>query len=111
MINYQYCKRFSALLLFLVSANSSAHYPILHCHFINNDNQSLVECSAGFSDRSIAANVVMEVYSENDELISAGKTDEAAIYRFEPSSEIFFIIMDAGPGHVIEISDEDVVRQ
>lgn len=93
---------FSTALLFCTSA--AAHYPILDC----NVEAEHVACEASFSDRSKAPDVVIEVYSEDDEVLSSGLTNADSRYQFELPEGIFFIIMDAGPGHVIEISSDEV---
>lgn len=92
------------------SAQCLAHYPILDCQLgLETEPEGTVVCIASFSDRSKAPNVLMEIYSEDDEVIASGQTDERATYRFiAPEGEAYFIIMDAGPGHVLEISDEEV---
>jgi len=89
---------------------AAAHYPILDCVFTTDvaSSADIVRCEASFSDRSKAPNVIMEVFSEDDEVLSKGHTDETAMYQFDRPEGAFFVIMDAGPGHVLEISDEDV---
>jgi hypothetical protein len=90
--------------LMLVGAGAHAHYPILDCSIVDGQ----VECEAGFSDRSKAPDVLMEVFSEEDDVLYSGRTDEASVYRFQQPDGVFFIIMDAGPGHVLEISSEEI---
>ncbi|MCL6417567.1 hypothetical protein MIB92_18040 [Aestuariirhabdus sp. Z084] len=104
-------KAVTALLLVMGSSNLYAHYPILDCRYEAHSNAiEMIVCEASFSDRSKAPNVLMEVISEDDEIILSGKTDEASVFRFERPEGGFFIIMDAGPGHVLEISNEEVVE-
>ena len=115
-------KRFLTFSLFTVSAflvgtaSSFAHYPLLDCQYTTHqesnqqNNNEIVSCEAGFSDRSKAPNVVMEVFSEDDEVLAQGHTDDKAMFQFDRPDGAFFIIMDAGPGHVLEISDEDIVE-
>mgnify|MGYP000628020969 CR=1 FL=1 len=86
-----------------------AHYPLLDCRFSDKDS-SQVFCSAGFSDGSKAPNVLMEVFSEDDEVVAQGRTNDRALFDFSRPDGAFFIIMDAGPGHVIEIPDEEVLQ-
>jgi len=94
----------------IASQQAAAHYPILDCVFTTDvaSSADIVRCEASFSDRSKAPNVIMEVFSEDDEVLSKGHTDETAMYQFDRPEGAFFVIMDAGPGHVLEISDEDV---
>lgn len=97
----------------IASQQAAAHYPILDCVFSTDTTTrvDIVRCEASFSDRSKAPNVIMEVFSEDDEVLSKGHTDETAMYQFDRPEGAFFVIMDAGPGHVLEISDEDVFEK
>lgn len=101
-----------ALAALALSGQCLAHYPILDCKLgLEGEAKDSVLCKASFSDRSIAPNVLIEVYSEDDEVIASGNTDAQASYRFtKPEQGAYFIIMDAGPGHVLEISDEEVTE-
>ncbi|OUS25856.1 hypothetical protein A9Q99_20485 [Gammaproteobacteria bacterium 45_16_T64] len=97
------------MLLLLMSSLSWAHYPVLNCHLSQNPTSGdTVICSASFSDKSLAPNVVIEVYSEDDEVVSQGRTNDDSSYRFNRPQGAFFILMDAGPGHALEISNEEV---
>lgn len=97
------------VLLAVFCGQANAHYPVLNCAIEKNkSNVEEVSCEASFSDRSRAPNVIMEVFSEDDEQLAKGRTNENSIYRFNRPKGAYFIIMDAGPGHVLEISDEDV---
>lgn len=108
MIRSRNCLSAIPTLGLLVSSMASAHYPILNCHVSDASTPSQIICEAGFSDRSKAPNVLMEVFSEDDELLVKGKTSDTAMFEFERPEGDFFIIMDAGPGHVLEISNEEV---
>lgn len=90
----------------LFSSAAFAHYPILNCQ--QPQNASEITCTAGFSDGSKAPGVLIEVISEEDEIVSTGHTNDNATYHFDRPEGLFFIIMDAGPGHVLEITDEDI---
>jgi uncharacterized GH25 family protein len=92
----------------LFSGFSFAHYPILSCSVINQDSQEQVVCEASFSNRATAPGVIMEIFSEDDEVISSGVTDNNSLYQFPLPEGDFFILMDAGPGHVLEISNDEV---
>ncbi|MEM9605194.1 MAG: hypothetical protein AAGA11_20190 [Pseudomonadota bacterium] len=85
-----------------------AHYPILSCTSVDSSGVLQVACEAGFSDRSKAPDVIMEVISEDDDLLVEGRTDADARFRFNRPEGVFFIIMDAGPGHVLEIASDEI---
>ncbi|WP_194435622.1 hypothetical protein [Vibrio fluminensis] len=94
--------------LAVVSASNSvfAHYPILDCKA--DSQKQLVICEASFSNRATAPNVIMEVFSEDDEVVASGQTDQQSMFEFPLPEGIYFILMDAGPGHVLEISNDEV---
>jgi hypothetical protein len=103
-------KIFFAAIILGTCNTALAHYPILDCQYMKTKNSAIenVICEASFSDRSKAPNIVMEIVSEDDEILAKGRTNSVAKYQFSRPEGIFFIIMDAGPGHVLEISDEEV---
>jgi len=103
-------KTFFGAAIITLSNTVLAHYPILDCHYSKTPNEAheQVTCEASFSDRSKAPNVVIEIVSEDDEILVKGLTNATAKYQFSRPDGSFFIIMDAGPGHVLEISDEEV---
>lgn len=108
LLRLKYIALGSALLF---SSASFAHYPVLSCQHISNAGASdTVRCEASFSNRAKAPNVIMEVYSEDDDVLASGYTDDNAIYEFEAPDNGYFILMDAGPGHVLEISNDEVVN-
>ena len=92
------------LALVVLASTAHAHYPILNCTVVSGQ----VECEAGFSDRSKAPDILMEVFSEEDDILHSGRTDAASMYRFTLPEGVFFVIMDAGPGHVLEISSDEI---
>jgi hypothetical protein len=50
----------------------------------------------------------MEIFSDEDEVLASGTTDDQAMYQFPLPDSDYFILMDAGPGHVLEISNDEV---
>jgi hypothetical protein len=97
--------------LLCFSVGVFAHYPILDCNASSNGTiPKRVTCEASFSNLAKAPNVLMEVYSEEDEIVATGKTNTESIFVFPEPEGVYFIIMDAGPGHVLEISDEEVTK-
>ncbi len=104
---YHLYKRQLCLAIGLCSTSTAyAHYPILNCAV--TDDQPKVSCEASFSNQTKAPNIVMEVYSESDDLIASGTTDSEAMFYFPLPQGNYFILMDAGPGHVLEISNDEV---
>ncbi len=92
----------------LMSSLSFAHYPILTCSVQQTNEKKVVICEASFSNRAKAPNVIMEIFSDEDEVLASGTTDDQAMYQFPLPDSDYFILMDAGPGHVLEISNDEV---
>lgn len=95
----------------LISSSVLAHYPVLDCKHTDSSGEDMVVCEAGFSNRSKAPNVIMEVFSEDDDVLVSGTTDDNAMFEFVEPEGGYFIFMDAGPGHILEISNEEVTRE
>lgn len=92
------------VLMAVCSSQAFAHSIFLDC----KANDSEVECKGSFSDGSAADNLPVEVISYDDELIVQGKTDSEASFTFTSPNQDFYILMDAGPGHVVEVDMQDI---
>lgn len=100
-----YAKQIGALaLISLASVPAFAHSIFLNC--TNADTQ--IECKSSFSDGSSAENIPFEVISYDDELLKKGRTDPASSFSFLKPDQEYYILLDAGPGHVIELDMLDV---
>lgn len=91
--------------LMLLSLPAFAHSVFLNC----SAKDSSVECVGSFSDGSSAAGFPFEVISYEDQLLLQGNTDQAAYFSFPVPTEDYYILMDAGPGHVVEVDMLDVL--
>lgn len=98
--------RFIALLLALTSGTTQAHTIFLEC----TDTDAQIDCTGGFSDGSAVKNTPVEVLSYDEELLVSGKTDENSSFSFKRPEQEFFILMDAGPGHVVELDMMDIAN-
>lgn len=82
-----------------------AHNPIAECEVADG---AIIECRGGFSDGSGAAGVTLDVISYEEDVLIPGKLgDDSRIQFARPDGE-FYILFDAGPGHVVEIDYHDV---
>lgn len=89
-----------------VLANTAwAHVPVTRCT-LQTDNQ--VECQTRYDDDSIAADILMGLYSYGDSLLLTGRSDMKGVYRFKLPDQPFYLLMDAGPGHVFEVDWRDI---
>lgn len=94
------------LIAALFSSSASAHSIQLDCSQAGNT----VECQGGFSDGSAASNLPWEVISYDDQLLHTGKTSEGSEFSFPAPGEDYYILMDAGPGHVVELDVADIAE-
>jgi len=92
------------ILCALISAPVMAHSIFLDC----GTKEELVECKVSFSDGSKAENTPFEVISYDDELLIQGKTDTASSFSFNTPDQEYYILLDAGPGHVLELDMQDI---
>lgn len=90
--------------LCMVAGNLSAHSIFVDC----KDRAEAVTCQASFSDGSSAENLPFEVISYEDEPLLAGNTDSASAFVFARPQSEFYILLDAGPGHVVEVDMEEI---
>ena len=73
-----------------------AHYPTLSCE-LNSKDDSTIQCLAGYSDASLAGEVILEVYSYNEELLSTVKTASDGSASLPLPNVEFYIVFN--PGH------------
>ncbi len=90
----------AAGLVVAVSSAAEAHYPVCDCKMID---AVTVQCVGGFSDGSAAPGVVVDVISYDEQVLIAGKLDEASTLRFPRPDQDFYVLFDAGPGHTVEV--------
>ena len=101
--------RFSRIgLLLLGSALSSlawGHNPICQCEPAASDE---IVCTGGFSDGSGAPGVTLDVISYDEEVLVPGKLGEDSKISFKRPDGEFYVLFDAGPGHVVEIDHTEI---
>lgn len=88
----------------LLSAPTFAHSIFLNCSTSNEQ----IECKGSFSDGSAASDFPFEVISYEDELLLKGKTNKESAFNFPTPDQDYYILLDAGPGHVVELDMLDV---
>jgi hypothetical protein len=91
------CAGFSSLAL--------AHNPICQCEA--GDDEEIV-CTGGFSDGSGAPGVTLDVISYEEEVLVPGKLGEDSRLSFKRPDGEFYVLFDAGPGHVVEIDHTEI---
>ncbi|CAB3861277.1 hypothetical protein [Achromobacter mucicolens] len=107
-MNAVFANRFRAALLgalLTASASALAHNPMAECKV---EGKEQIQCTGGFSDGSGAAGVTMDVISYDEQILVPGKLDADSKMSFKRPNGEFYVLFDAGPGHVVEIDHVDI---
>lgn len=90
--------------LLTFSLPSFAHFPFCECVMKADE----IHCSAGFSDGSGASGVTVDLISYDEEIIQQNNFSETSTAQFTPYDGEFYILLDAGPGHTVEVDWHDI---
>ncbi|HEX5738939.1 MAG TPA: hypothetical protein VFY22_10540 [Hydrogenophaga sp.] len=82
-----------------------AHNPVCICKKHGGDE---VRCVGGFSDGSKAAGVKLDVIAYDETIVKAGKLGPDSSLVFKRPKGEFYVLFDAGPGHVVEVDHTDI---
>ncbi|QLF94525.1 hypothetical protein HW090_15500 [Pseudomonas sp. ABC1] len=96
-----------ALLLCATAGSAFAHNPVCQCSEEGDD----IVCTGGFSDGSGAPGVTMDVIDYDENILVPGKLSDDSTLRFKRPDGEFYVLFDAGPGHVVEIDHTDISVQ
>ncbi|WP_434681035.1 hypothetical protein J3P77_08330 [Pseudomonas sp. R1-18] len=88
-----------------LSGNALAHNPMCECKQIDNEQ---IRCTGGFSDGSGAPGVTLDVIGYDETILVPGKMGEDSTVTFKRPASEFYVLFDAGPGHVVEIDQADI---
>lgn len=91
------CAGFSPLAL--------SHNPMCECKEIDGEQ---IRCTGGFSDGSGAPGVTLDVIGYDESILVPGKLGADSSLTFKKPSSEFYVLFDAGPGHVVEIDQADI---
>jgi hypothetical protein len=89
-----------------LSGNALAHNPMCECKQIDNEQ---IRCTGGFSDGSGAPGVTLDVIGYDETILVPGKMGEDSTVTFKRPKSEFYVLFDAGPGHVVEIDQADIL--
>ncbi|VVN03032.1 hypothetical protein PS645_03390 [Pseudomonas fluorescens] len=106
MINL-FMRRNVALLMLCAgfSASALAHNPMCECKAVDAEQ---IECTGGFSDGSGAPGVTLDVIGYDETILVPGKLGADSKVTFKKPGAEFYVLFDAGPGHVVEIDQADI---
>lgn len=89
-----------------LSGYANAHSALCACYDIGDDE---VLCQGNFSDGSSAYGVDMFVLDKQGNELINGQMNEDGEFEFTKPSGEYMVVFDGGPGHMVEISGEDIV--
>ncbi|HOO32074.1 MAG TPA: hypothetical protein PLB99_02985 [Thermotogota bacterium] len=93
-------KKILILLMVLSTAVVFAHTPLL---LVEDNGDGTLYAEAGFSDGSGAQGIDCRLEDEDGNIIWEGKFDDFSSVEIEiPEISKYFVVMDAGPGHVVK---------
>ncbi|MDR9754009.1 hypothetical protein RG836_21375 [Pseudomonas sp. SZMC_28357] len=98
----------SAALLVLgagFTTQSLAHNPMCECKAVDAEQ---IQCTGGFSDGSGAPGVTLDVIGYDETILVPGKLGADSTLTFKKPAAEFYVLFDAGPGHVVEIDQADI---
>ena len=87
------------------SASALAHNPMCECKAVDAEQ---IECTGGFSDGSGAPGVTLDVIGYDETILVPGKLGADSKLTFKKPGAEFYVLFDAGPGHVVEIDQADI---
>ena len=101
---------FIAVVVLLVAGISppalahEAHIPIAKCWVEAKD----IICEGGESDGHPLPDALVEVLAYDEQPLFSGKLDDHSRIRFPRPAGEFYVLLDGGPGQVIEIDWKDI---
>lgn len=94
----------AALALLAAATPAYAHYPFCTCE----KHGDSIRCKGGFSDGTSAEGVKLDVIGYDESVLIPGKFGKESVVEFKPPSAEFYVLFDAGPGHVVEVDHNDI---
>ena len=91
----------------LITTVAIAHTPLCSCY---DNGDGTITCEGGFSDGSSAQGVEMKIMDKAGKIIIKGRMNEDSEFIFDKPAGSYKVLLDAGPGHMVEVDGEDIVE-
>ena len=88
-----------------LSTQALAHNPMCECTAIEGEQ---IRCTGGFSDGSGTPGVTLDVIGYDETILVPGKLGPDSTLTFKRPDSEFYVLFDAGPGHIVEIDQADI---
>ena len=93
------------ILLIGLSDQTLAHTPICECKAIDSE---YIRCTGGFSDGGGAPGVTLDVIGYDETILVPGQLGADSTLTFKRPDSAFYVLLDVGPGHIVEIDQADI---
>ncbi|TLP52932.1 MULTISPECIES: hypothetical protein [Pseudomonas] len=97
-------RRLALPLTLLAAPPVLAHNPMCDC----TESGDQITCKGGFSDGSGAPGVTLDVIGYDEQVLMASKLGDDSTFTFKRPDGEFYVLFDAGPGHVVEVDHADI---
>lgn len=105
MIKPNVLRSAAGIALLSLSGLALAHNPMCQCEAVDAEN---IRCTGGFSDGSGAPGVTLDVIGYDESILVPGKLAEDSTLTFKKPAGEFYVLFDAGPGHIVEIDHSEI---
>ena len=105
MIKPNVLRSAAGIALLSLSGLALAHNPMCQCEAVDAEN---IRCTGGFSDGSGAPGVTLDVIGYDESILVPGKLAEDSTLTFKKPAGEFYVLFDAGPGHIVEIDHTEI---
>ncbi|GLX14212.1 hypothetical protein Pstr01_24510 [Pseudomonas straminea] len=105
MIKPNVLRSVAGIALLSLSGLALAHNPMCQCEEVDAEN---IRCTGGFSDGSGAAGVTLDVIGYDESILVPGKLADDSTLTFKKPEGEFYVLFDAGPGHIVEIDHTEI---
>ena len=94
-------------LLVLAAGPALAHNPMCECEELASGQ---VTCTAAVREATGAAGVTLDVIGYDEQVLVGGKLGDDSTLTFKRPDGEFYVLFDAGPGHVVEVDYADIAQ-
>ncbi|HEY0288370.1 MAG TPA: hypothetical protein VGC62_15375 [Pseudomonas sp.] len=102
---------FAAALLVIgagASLAAHAHTLLCECQEIASDQ---VQCKGGFAHGSGASGITVDVIDYDENTVVAGKFADDSTFTFKRPAGEFYVLMDMGAGHTLEVDYTEIKKR
>lgn len=98
------CLTITSLVLLLITPPLLAHTPVCRCEL----RQQQITCTGAYDDGSSASDVTLRVILHDGTILHNSVLDKHSQFRFTLPQKPFYVLMDAGPGEMVDIEWQDI---